>query len=131
MKALIVLLVIALLMVPTLGCGKYVRNPNRMFGAENFQWMGDPIGEDDTVLADFFVREDGTSEWVKFADDVPWTDLTVPVEAPYTLTEGVKVWYRIDVQVTVGGELFEYSCISDDWLAVGWVTFNCFDRAAD
>ena len=132
MKTLVVLLVVALLMIPTMGCGKYVRNPNRMIGATNFQWTGDPIGEDDVVLADFFVREDGTSEWVKFADDIPWTDLTVPVEAPYTLmSDGTKVWYRIDVQATIGGELFEYSCVSDDWLAVGWMVFDCYDRAVD
>lgn len=131
MKTLVVLLVAVLLLIPTLGCGKYVRNPNRMIGASNFQWTGDPIGPDDVVLTDFFIRVDGTPEWVKFADDVLWTDLTIPIEAPYTLTEGVKVWYRVDVQATIGGELFEYSCVSDDWIAVATMVFDCFDRAAD
>ena len=132
MRTLVVFVVVALLLIPTLGCGKYVRNPSRMIGARNFQWTGDPIGEDDTILADFFVREDGTSEWVKFADDIPWTDLTIPVEVPYTLlSNGTKTWYRVDVQATIGGELFEYSCVSDDWIAVGWLVFDCFDRAAE
>ena len=131
MKTLVVVLVTALLLVPTLGCGKYVYNPNRVIGAENFQWTGDPIEEGDTVFASFFVREDGTPDWVEIAQAVPWTDLTASVETPYTLSDGVKIWYRVDVQATIGGELYEYSCVSDDWIAIATMMFDCFNRAAD
>lgn len=133
MKRVLVFLIAAVLLVPVLGCAGYVRNPDRIFGATNFQWTGDPVQPGDVILVDFFVREDGTAEWIKIFDDVVWTDLEGAVEAPepYTLLPDTKIWYRVDVQATIDGEYFQYSCVSDDWLAVWSLSMDCYEREAD
>jgi hypothetical protein len=132
-RRFIVVLTILVLLVPVFGCARFVREASRYFGATNFEWTGEPLQLGDTVLVDFLVREDASPDWELIHGEIEWVDLAGVVETPepYELIRGEKVWYRVDVRAMIGGELFEYSCVSDDWIAVWSMTLDCYERAAE
>lgn len=127
----------ALLVLSSGACARYVLQPEIWIGAKDFEWDGDPLDAGDTVVCDVFLQVDGTTEWLKIHDDVPWDVAAADtLEIAYDLgthhPPETRLWFRTDVQAWIGGELFQYSSLSsmedpEPWY-VGRVTIKWHGR---
>lgn len=127
------LALVVLVLVTSAACARLVMQPEIVIGARDFEWNGDPLGADDTVVCDLFLQVDGTTEWLKIYDDVPWDPaVDDTLEVDYDLgthySPETRLWFRTDVQATIGGQLFQFSSFSsmmdpDPWY-VGRVTIT-------
>lgn len=114
----VAMLVLAVsVLVTSACCAHVVVGPELWLGASDFQWDGE-LGPGDVVVCDLFLQVDGTDEWIKTHDDVPWDVATVDtLEVAYDLGTHysiyTKLWFRTDVLLAMAnGDTFEYSCAS-------------------
>ena len=123
MRVFLVAIVVVALLAGACAGGSSQFRRYRVF---DFAWTGGPLAAGDTVVCDFYAQGEA-GEWVKVADDVPWPDVTVdllwpvPPADPWALPgDHSQEQVRVDVQASIGGELFEYSCLMgwDSWQAI-------------
>lgn len=103
-------------LLTAVACSMVVPSPELNLGAQDFEWSAEfDESAGDYVIIDIFIQVNGTTEWIKLIDDLPWTTpYEGPVKWAYNLPEdGVEYWFRTDILAVIDGATFEYSVTSD------------------
>lgn len=125
-----VLTIVALALIVGASCAG--QSPVHRFHGFDFVAPTGPLAPGDLVVVDVYVQVgDETAEWIKLADDVAWTDVALDFYWPLLSqsardlpTDGTPERLRADVQAFIGGEAYEYSCLTA-WKSYTPIGFSC------
>lgn len=148
--------VIALMLVAVLSsvcCAVHFHDAAIYQEADEFLWTGGELPGGSTVSCTFYQRAEDSTEWTLVtgqwsrvsgsnvydidtagpeytaAEELPWAYPSLPILLANTLPEdGTPMWFRVDVDAWIDGELYQYSCITTEAYWMGKVSIICGAR---
>lgn len=148
-----ILTVMVVVFLSSVSCAVHFADSAIYQDADEFLWTGGELPGGSTVSCTFYQRVEGSPEWelvtgqwsrtpgsniydidtvapeYTVAEDLAWAYPTLPILLANTLPEdGTPMWFRVDVDAWIDGELYQYSCISSEPFWVGKVSVICGAR---
>lgn len=150
LRAMVALILVAAM--ATACCAVHFADTAIYVDADEFLWSGGNLPAGTVVLCTFYERAESSTEWelitgewsmtspnvydvdtvapvYTVAQNLPWIDTLLPILVAHLLPDDhTAMWYRVDVTADIGGELYEYSCITSEAYWLGRVLFICGAR---